>query len=53
MIEVEIYPRYMAHQLRTQINATIVGKLTEINKKKETFIIETDPEGNRKNIKQN
>lgn len=46
MIEVEVYPRYMAHQLRTQLNATIVGKLTDINKKKETFIIETDPEGN-------
>lgn len=46
MIEVEVYPRYMAHQLRTQLNATIVGKLIEINKKKESFIIETDPDGN-------
>jgi hypothetical protein len=35
----------MAHQLRTQINATIVGKLIEVNKKKGSFIIETDPEG--------
>jgi hypothetical protein len=50
MIEVELYPRYMAHQLRTQLNATIVGKLTEINKKKESFIIETDPEGNHDEI---
>ena len=43
MIDVEIYPRYMAHQLRTQINATVVGKVIEINKKKGSFIVETDP----------
>ena len=46
MIEVEIFPRYMAHQLRAQLNASIVGKLIETNKKKASVMIETDPEGN-------
>lgn len=53
MIDVEIYPRYMAHQLRTQINATIVGKVVETNKKKGSFIVETDPEGISFTIKPN
>lgn len=46
MMDVELYPRYMAHQLRTQINATVVGKVIEINKKKASLVLETDPEGN-------
>ena len=50
MIEVEIFPRYMAHQLRAQLNASIVGKLIETNKKKASLMIETDPEGNHQYI---
>lgn len=34
MIDVELFPRYLAHQLKTQLPATVVGKLIETNKKK-------------------
>ena len=42
---IDLFPRYLASQLRTQINATIVGRLSEINKKRGSFTLETDPEG--------
>ncbi len=38
-MDVELYPRYLAHQLRTQINATVVGKVVDINKKKGSLIL--------------
>jgi hypothetical protein len=43
MIDIELYPRYLSHQLKTQLNATVVGKLVEINKKRGSVILETDP----------
>lgn len=48
MIDIELFPRYMAHQLRTQINTTIVGKAVDINKKKSSVFLETDLEGMHK-----
>ena len=45
MQEVEVYPRYLAHQLRTHLPATVVGRLVEMNDKKRSLLLETDPEG--------
>lgn len=45
MQEAEFYPRYLAHQLRTHLPATVVGRLLEVNEKRNSVLIETDPEG--------
>ena len=42
MQEADLFPRYMGHQLRPTLLATIVGKLTEINHKRNSVTLETD-----------
>jgi hypothetical protein len=39
MQDVELYPRYMAHQLRTHIPASVVGKLIEVNEKRHSVML--------------
>jgi len=39
MQEVELYPRYMAHQLRTHLSASVVGKLVQINDKRHSIML--------------
>lgn len=43
MQDIEFYPRYMAHQLRTHLPVTVVGRLVEINSKRTSLVLETDP----------
>ena len=53
MQEVELYPRYLAHQLRTHLSAALVGKLVETNPKRNSLLLETDPEGTSSLLSQN
>jgi hypothetical protein len=52
MQEIEYYPRYLAHQLRTHLPVTVVGRLVEINSKRTSLLIEADPEGTFLNLLQ-
>jgi hypothetical protein len=45
MQDAEYFPRYMAHQLRTHLSATVVGRLVEVNEQRHSVMIETDPDG--------
>ena len=39
MQDIELFPRYMAHQLRTHLAATVVGRLVELNDKKHSIVL--------------
>lgn len=45
MQDIEFYPRYMAHQLRTHLPATVVGRLVETDSKRNSLLLQTDAEG--------
>lgn len=47
MQETELYPRYLAHQLRTHLSATVVGRLLEVNDQRNSLLVETDSEGSQ------
>jgi len=38
-MDIELYPRYLPHHLRTQMAATVVGKLVEYNPKRHSIIL--------------
>jgi hypothetical protein len=39
MQEAELFPRYMGHQLRPTLQATVVGKIIEFNNKRNSAIV--------------
>ena len=49
MQDPEYFPRYMVHQLRTHMPASVVGRLVNINPNKRSITIETDNEGTDNN----
>ena len=53
MQEVELFPRYMGHQLRPTLPATVVGKIVDFNHKRNSAILETDPESTHSSIQVN
>jgi hypothetical protein len=53
MQDLDLFPRYMGHQLRTHLSATVVGKLLEANPKRNSLMLETDSESTHLNIQAN